>query len=244
MMKLSNIALLGLFIFFGITAEAQTAGISENQFKEKVEIPVDMGYLLYKPEAYKKSKEDYPLIVFLHGAGERGTDLQKVKVNGPFQYLKEGNEIDAVMLAPQCPAETYWQPDEVAALVMKIIKEERIDPSRVYLTGLSMGGYGVWATGGKYPELFAAMAPVCGAIYRPIYRNAQHLQNMPIWVFHGAMDDVVLPENSNKMVMALKQSGNQDVKYTIYPFANHNSWTETYNNPELYDWLLSQKKEK
>ncbi|WBL23062.1 prolyl oligopeptidase family serine peptidase [Zunongwangia sp. HRR-M8] len=243
-MKISKIAILGLFIFFGISSEAQTDGISKNQFKEKVEIPVDMGYLLYKPEGYKNSKKDYPLIVFLHGAGERGTDLQKVKVNGPFQYLKDGNEIDAVILAPQCPEGTYWQPDEVAGLIKKIIKEEHIDPSRVYLTGLSMGGYGVWATGGKYPELFAAMAPVCGAIYRPIYRNAQHLKTMPIWVFHGAMDDVVLPENSNNMVMALKQAGNADVKYTIYPFANHNSWTETYNNPELYDWLLSQEKKK
>lgn len=239
-MKFTHYLLTTLFFFSVMfSVEAQT---SENHFNEKVEIPVDLGYLLYKPEGYKKSTKKYPLIVFLHGAGERGTDLQKVKVNGPFQYLKAGNKIEAVMLAPQCPAETYWQPDEVAALVKKVIKEENIDSSRVYLTGLSMGGYGVWATGGKYPELFAAMAPVCGAIYRPIYRNAQHLKDMPIWVFHGAMDNVVLPENSNNMVRALQEAGNNTVKYTVYPFANHNSWTKTYNNPDLYNWLLSQKK--
>ncbi|WP_417885823.1 prolyl oligopeptidase family serine peptidase [Zunongwangia sp.] len=239
-MKFTYYPLIVILLFSTFfSAEAQT---SENQFKEEVTIPVDLGYLLYKPDGYEKSKKEYPLIVFLHGAGERGTDLQKVKVNGPFQYLKDGNKIEAVILAPQCPAETYWQPEEVAALVKKIIKKENIDPSRVYLTGLSMGGYGVWATGGKYPKMFAAMAPVCGAIYRPIYRNAQHLKEMPIWVFHGAMDDVVLPENSNNMVKALRDAGNSNVKFTIYPFANHNSWTETYNNPELYKWLLSQKK--
>lgn len=215
--------------------------ITEHTFDEKVEMTVDLKYVLYTPDAYKDSDEDFPLIVFLHGAGERGTDLSKVSVHGPLQYIKEGNKINAVILAPQCPDGVYWQPHEVAALVKKVIKENRIDEKRVYLTGLSMGGYGVWATGGEYPELFAAMAPVCGAIYRPIYRNIAHIKEMPIWVFHGALDDVVLPENSNKMVKTLKEAGN-DVKYTVYPFANHDSWTETYNNPELYEWMLAQKK--
>tara|TARA_B100000678_G_scaffold158153_1_gene132151 strand:+ start:43 stop:756 length:714 start_codon:yes stop_codon:yes gene_type:complete len=236
---MKKLTLLLLFIAFGINSAS--AQIEKKKFKEKVEIETELGYLLYTPEDYKTSKKDYPLIVFLHGAGERGTDLDKVKVHGPFDYMQKGNEIDAVILAPQCPAETYWQPHQVAGLIKSIIKKYNIDESRVYLTGLSMGGYGTWAVGGEYPELFAAMAPVCGAIYRPIYRNAQHLKNMPIWIFHGALDDVVLPENSNKMVMALHKAGNQHVKYTVYPFANHNSWTETYNNPEFYEWLLSQK---
>lgn len=215
--------------------------ITEHSFDEKIEISVKLDYVLYTPDGYDDSKEDFPLIVFLHGAGERGKDLSKVSVHGPLQYIKDGNKIDAVILAPLCPDGIYWQPHEVAALVKKVIKESRIDENRVYLTGLSMGGYGVWATGGEYPELFAALAPVCGAIYRPIYRNAFHLKKIPIWVFHGALDDVVLPENSNKMVKALKDSGN-DVKYTIYPFTNHNSWTETYNNHDLYKWMLAQKK--
>lgn len=215
--------------------------ISEHSFDEKVEVPVKLDYVLYTPDGYKDSKKEYPLIVFLHGAGERGEDLSKVSVHGPLNYIKEGNKIDAVILAPQCPEGVYWRAHEVAALVKKVIKENRIDESRVYLTGLSMGGYGVWATGGEYPELFAAMAPVCGAIYRPIYRNISHIQKMPIWVFHGALDDVVSPTNSNEMVKTLKEAGN-DVKYTVYPLANHNSWTETYNNPELYEWLLAQKK--
>ncbi|MBW2961982.1 prolyl oligopeptidase family serine peptidase [Mesonia aestuariivivens] len=236
MKKLTFIVLL-----FCFTINASFGQIEKKNFKQKVELETELGYLLYTPKGYHTTKKDYPLIVFLHGAGERGTDLDKVKVNGPFNYLEKGNKIDAVILAPQCPAETYWQPHQVAGLVKSIIKKYNIDESRVYLTGLSMGGYGTWAVGGEYPELFAAMAPVCGAIYRPIYRNAQHLKNMPIWIFHGALDDVVLPENSNNMVMALHKAGNKNVKYTVYPFANHNSWSETYNNPKLYEWLLNQK---
>lgn len=231
-----------LFLLFTISVYSTSfSQITEHSFDEIVEMPVKLDYVLYTPEGYKDSKEDFPLIVFLHGAGERGTDLSKVSVHGPLQYVKDGNKIDAVILAPQCPEGVYWQPHEVAALVKKVIKENRIDKNRVYLTGLSMGGYGVWATGGEYSELFAAMAPVCGAIYRPIYRNISHIKEMPIWVFHGALDDVVSPTNSNEMVKTLKAAGN-DVKYTIYPFANHNSWTETYNNPELYEWMLAQKK--
>ena len=143
-----------IFIFIYTTSFSQ---ISEHSFDEKVEMPVKLDYVLYTPDEYKDSKENFPLIVFLHGAGERGTDLSKVATHGPLQYIKDGNELNAVVLAPQCPEGVYWQPHEVAALVKKVIKENRIDENRVYLTGLSMGGYGVWATGGEYPELFAAM---------------------------------------------------------------------------------------
>lgn len=147
--------------------------------------------------------------------------------------------MEAVILAPQCAKNDYWEPDQVAALVKKVIAENKIDASRVYLTGLSMGGYGVWATGVEYPALFAAMVPVCGPLYRPAYANVAKLKDMPIWVFHGALDEVVSLENSTKMVKRLREVGN-DVNYTIYPFANHDSWTKTYNNPELYSWLLKQ----
>ncbi|WP_010231729.1 carboxylesterase family protein [Gillisia marina] len=231
---------LVLFFIVGMYSTSFSQ-ITEHSFEEKIEMSVKLDYALYTPDGYNDSKIDFPLIVFLHGAGERGKDLSKVSVHGPLKYVKDGNKIDAVILAPQCPEGVYWQPHEVAALVKNVMKENRIDKSRVYLTGLSMGGYGVWATGGEYPELFASLAPVCGAIYRPIYRNISHIKDMPIWVFHGALDDVVLPENSNQMVKTLKEAGN-DVKYTIYPFANHNSWEETYNNPEFYSWMLAQKK--
>lgn len=218
------------------------AQISEGSFNEEVSRNVSLNYLLYKPENYKNTSEKFPLIVFLHGAGERGDNLDKVKIQGPLKYIEEGNTINAVVLAPQCPDSIYWQPHDVAALIKKTISTEKIDTDRVYITGLSMGGYGTWATAVEYPELFAAAVPVCGAIYRPAYRNPVHLKEMPIWVFHGALDDVVYIENSNKMVMALKQAGNEKVKYTVYPFANHNSWSETYSNPEMYKWMLKQTK--
>lgn len=231
-----------LILLFIITLNLNVfSQVSEHKFDQNVEVPVKLDYVLYTPDGYKDSQKDYPLIVFLHGAGERGTDLSKVSVHGPLNYIKQGNKIEAVILAPQCPEGVYWRAHEVAELVKQVIKENRIDERRVYLTGLSMGGYGVWATGGEYPELFAAMTPICGAIYRPIYRNISHIEKMPIWVFHGALDNVVSPTNSNEMVKTLKAAGN-DVKYTVYPFANHNSWTETYNNPELYKWMLAQKK--
>ena len=118
---MKKLALLLLFIGFGINSAS--AQIEKKKFKEKVEIETELGYLLYTPEDYKTSKKDYPLIVFLHGAGERGTDLDKVKVHGPFDYMQKGNEIDAVILAPQCPAETYWQPHQVAGLIKSIIKK-------------------------------------------------------------------------------------------------------------------------
>ena len=118
---MKKLTLLLLFIAFGINSAS--AQIEKKKFKEKVEIETELGYLLYTPEDYKSSKKDYPLIVFLHGAGERGTDLNKVKVHGPFDYMQKGNEIDAVILAPQCPAETYWQPHQVAGLIKSIIKK-------------------------------------------------------------------------------------------------------------------------
>lgn len=217
--------------------------IDEHVFNGELALPVEMGYVLYTPDGYENSQKEYPLIVFLHGAGERGTDLSQVAVHGPLKYVREGNKLEAVIVAPQCAKDDYWEPDKVAALVKKVIAENKIDANRVYLTGLSMGGYGVWAVGVEHPGLFAAMLPVCGPMYRPAYANITKLKKMPIWVFHGALDEVVPLENSSKMVKRLRSVGNE-VKYTIYPFANHDSWTKTYNNPNVYSWLLKQQKQK
>jgi predicted peptidase len=126
----------------------------------------------------------------------------------------------------------------VESLILKIIKNYRIDKTRVYVTGLSMGGYGTWALAARRPELFAAAVPICGG-GDPATVNV--LKNLPIWVFHGGLDKVVLPEESEKMVRALEKAGGK-VRYTLYPEAYHDSWTETYDNPALYDWMLSKRK--
>ena len=126
------------------------------------------------------------------------------------------------------------------ALLDEIVSKYAVDEDRIYLTGLSMGGFGTWSLATAYPERFAALAPICG---RGNPEKAHVLKDIPVWVFHGAKDETVPPENSQQMVNALKECG-ADVQYTIYPDAGHDSWTETYNNPKLYEWFLEHKLKK
>ncbi|MBO1004015.1 prolyl oligopeptidase family serine peptidase [Pseudogracilibacillus auburnensis] len=216
-------------------------------FHKKVTIKkeVNLAYLLSLPVDYEESEnKSYPLVLFLHGRGERGDNLNLVKAHGPAK-LAEKKEFPFILISPQCPIEiprySTWPvyTDELIALVDDIIERYRVDEKRVYVTGLSMGGYGTWDIAKKYPEKFAAAAPICGG---GSTKDIERLKNIPVWAFHGAKDDVVLIEESKEMVEALRAVGG-NVKFTIYPNANHDSWTETYNNPEFYTWLLSQKKE-
>ncbi|MDD4735720.1 MAG: discoidin domain-containing protein [Kiritimatiellae bacterium] len=212
-------------------------------FKKTVVKDVQFDYLLYLPEGYEaQSDQKWPFILFLHGAGERGNDVNQVKVNGIPKEIDCDNKLPFVVISPQCPREEWWsQPLMVEALnglVDQAVAELNIDTNRIYLTGLSMGGYGTWSLAAEYPERFAAIAPVCG---RGNPEFANRLRNIPAWVFHGAKDDVVEPVYSEEMVAALK-SCDANVTFTLYPDANHNSWDVTYANPDLYTWLLSHKK--
>jgi len=198
----------------------------------------EMRYLLYLPDGYKQdSRKRWPLLVFLHGAGERGDDLELVKIHSPPKLVEAGKKMPFIVVSPQLTIGEWWSPDMVAWLTKELIGALRVDPERVYLTGLSMGGYGTWETAAKYPELFAAVAPICG---RGDPSMAWRLRHTPTWIFHGAKDPVVPIKNSDDMNEALKQYGN--VKYTVYPEADHDSWTETYLNEELYRWFLSHKR--
>ena len=181
-------------------------------------------------------------MMFLHGAGERGDDLNLVKDHGPPKLASEGKDFPFVIISPQCPRNVSWsnKVDDLNALLDHIIANYEVDQSRVYLTGLSMGGYVTWKLASENPERFAAIAPICGGGERRSARR--RLKNMPIWVFHGAKDDVVPLENSEEMVEALKKAGNDNVKFTVYPDADHDSWTETYNNPRLYEWFLEHRR--
>ena len=195
----------------------------------------ELKYLLYLPEGYDPDRERrWPLMVFLHGAGERGDDLELVKIHGPPKLIDAGKKLPFIVVSPQLELGEWWSPDLVAWLLKEMVRTLRVDPDRVYLTGLSMGGYGTWETAAKYPELFAAIAPICG---RGDPSTAWKLRHIPTWLFHGAKDPVVPVKHSNDMNKALKQYGN--VRYTIYPNAEHDSWTETYSNEELYRWFLS-----
>lgn len=202
----------------------------------------NLKYLLYLPDEYQQETAgQFPLLVFLHGSGERGDDLAKVKVHGPPKLIDLGQKFPFVVLSPRCPASKDWDVDAVYSLIKKIATEYRIDETRVYVTGLSMGGWATWDIAMAYPGYFAAIAPVCGRVNRNYPERAAELKSLAIWAFHGAADDVVPILESARMIRALRNAGNEAL-FTIYPTAGHDSWTETYDNPELYRWMMQQKR--
>ncbi len=195
-------------------------------------------YLLFLPEGYLDSKEKWPMILFLHGAGERGNDLQKVKRHGIPKIAEKSEHFPFIAVSPQCPADQYWLTDMLLSLLDEVADGQRVDTDRVYLTGISMGGYATWEMAIEYPDRFAAIAPICGGGNPDEVCRIKHV---PAWVFHGAKDPVIPLSESEEMVNALRKCGG-NVQFTVYPEAVHDSWTETYNNPQLYEWFLKYKR--
>lgn len=218
-----------------VAAPAQEAKI----FEGKVTITAKLNYLLSLPEDYGKSKKRWPLVLFLHGSGESGSDLAKVKVHGPPKLVETKGPFPFILVSPQSPGRG-WDPNVLNGLLDSIIKQYHVDKDRVYVTGLSMGGYGTWSLAATHPEKFAAIAPICGG---GTPADAPKLAKLPIWVFHGAKDNTVPLKRSEEMVEALKAAGGNP-KFTVYPEAGHDSWTATYDDPEFYKWLLAQKRTK
>ncbi len=217
-------------------------GYQQSQkFEKKITKTVSCNYLLFLPEDYGKKRQRWPLILFLHGAGERGSVLNKVKAHGPPKIVKNRKDFPFIVVSPQCPEGDWWteKVEVLINLVDDISARYKVDKERIYLTGLSMGGFGTWSLASAYPERFAAIAPVCGEGSRIM---ALKLKDIPTWVFHGAKDRVVPLEKSEEMVNAIRKRGG-DVKFTIYPEAGHDSWTESYKNQELYDWFLEHSKQ-
>jgi predicted peptidase len=237
------IGLVLCFVLAGcstMNAKATKAGEQSAQtLNKKITQVIDCNYLLYLPANYDKSKDKLPLIMFLHGAGERGNNVNVVKKHGPPKMIAQGKSFDFIVVSPQCPNDVWWPEklDVLITLLDEIESKYNVDTDRVYLTGLSMGGFGTWSLGIKYPDRFAAIAPICGGGER---YGASRLKKVPVWAFHGAKDPTVPLVRSQEMVDAVKRAGG-DAKLTIYPEALHDSWTETYNNPELYEWFLSHK---
>jgi predicted peptidase len=230
-----------MLLIAGLTASAsgqQAATMQEaKHFEATIKVTAKFDYLLFLPEGYGKTKQRWPLMLFLHGAGESGTNLAKVKTHGPPKIVDSKPDLPFILVSPQSPGRG-WNPDTLNALLDRIIRKYRVDKDRVYLTGLSMGGYGTWALAAAHPEKFAAIVPICGG-GNPV--DAKKLARVPIWVFHGAKDPTVPVDRSKEMVEAIRNAGG-DVKFTIYPEAGHDSWTETYDNPQLYNWLLEHKR--
>jgi predicted peptidase len=208
-----------------------------NHFEKKITITAKLDYLLSLPADYGHSRKRWPLVLFLHGSGESGNDLAKVKTHGPPKLVETKGAFPFILVSPQCPGRG-WNADVLNALLDQMVRKYRVDKDRVYLTGLSMGGYGTWSLAAAHPEKFAAIAPICGA---GNVADAPKLAKLPVWVFHGAKDPTVPIKRSEEMVEALKAAGGTP-KFTVYPEAGHDSWTATYDNPEFYQWLLEQRR--
>lgn len=191
----------------------------------------------------KEMKKGLPLIVFLHGAGERGdgsnAEIGRVECNGVLVLAPDDVERDCITVIPQCPENTTWcgHIESIGRFVEELICKYDIDKNRVYLTGLSMGGFGTWYTAMTYPKLFAAIAPVCGG---GMPWNT-YMLDMPVWAFHGACDTTVLPSNSIDMINALTREDRHgaETKFNLFTGVGHNAWDYAYTE-ELYDWLMSK----
>ena len=206
-------------------------------------------YLLFLPKGYDaKAARRWPLLLFLHGAGERGTNVWLVAKHGPPNLVKDCPDFPFIIVSPQVAPGLRWENETMLALLDDIIATHKVDTTRVYLTGLSMGGYGTWSLGTAHPERFAAIAPICGGGDTVLFRlsdpkKAAALKALPIWAFHGDKDTAVPLKKSEEMVEALKKFGCEEVKLTVYPGVGHDSWTETYNKQAFYDWLLKHQRQ-
>lgn len=251
-MKTRILSMLTLLLVSAGLTFAQETMPKSRQTAEKLSRKVTrthkINYLLLLPEDYKaQKKERFPLMLFLHGIGERGTNVNVVKVHGPPKVAEKMSNFPFILVSPQCPPGGWWDNETLIALLDEVTDEYRVDTNRVYLTGLSMGGFGAWSLALAHPERFAAVAPICGG-GNPIPimgfdgKRKETLKSLPIWTFHGDKDQAVPLSESERMVNFLKKYGCKDVKLTVYPGVGHDSWTQTYADPKLYEWFLSHRK--
>lgn len=217
---------------------------TENGFTAHVELDVSLRYLLYLPDDDQgrddQGLDDRPLIVFLHGSGERGDDLSLVLKHGLPRLLHEGLSVPAVVLSPQLPAGQLWtrQVAAVRALIEHIVNQHGVARDRVVVTGLSLGGAGAYELASSYPETFAAVAPICGPWTWMFV--TQVASRIPTWVFHGDADEVVPVGESLRLVEEIRKRGGEP-RLTVYPGVGHNSWDEAYADPELLEWLVERR---
>lgn len=194
----------------------------------------DMNYWLYRPAGDAPP----PVMLFLHGSGERGTDADLVLKHGLPRLIHEGKDFPFLVVSPQCPSDVWWHDvaDTVMALFDHALASETVDSKRIYLTGLSMGGGGTWYIGAHHPTLFAAAVPVCGTMPPGFPDAVCAMKDVPVWAFHGAKDETVPAQNSYVISEKLRECGGS-ARLSIYPEADHNVWDQVYDDPMVYDWL-------
>lgn len=204
---------------------------------------VNYHYINYLPsDYYSDTLKNFPLLIFLHGGSARGNDTIDLYNSGPFDQVYRGREFPFIIVSPQCPKHIRWSTENwFESFYSDIVEKYRIDTNKVYLTGMSLGGSGTWYLAVKYPEKFAAIAPISGFTSHNEYinKNIEQLKNMPIWAFHGKLDDVVQFEETERIVKRLEKE-NKNLKFTIEPEVGHWIHWLIYPSQELYDWFLQQ----
>ncbi|MGE5630957.1 MAG: prolyl oligopeptidase family serine peptidase [Caulobacteraceae bacterium] len=212
-------------------------------FEKEITVRLRLQYLLYLPPEYGADKaKKWPLLVFLHGAGEVGDNLELVKRYAIPRMIEAGQDFPFLVVSPQCHENTYWDMhfEAMDELISDIEDKYAVDSGKIYLTGISMGGFGCFDFAMAYPGRFAAVVPVCGGASYP--ELAEVIKDVPVWVFHGAIDEAVPVEESEKVVKVLRGcKGN--VKFTVYPENGHDVCSLAYLHPGLFEWLLQQRKE-
>jgi predicted peptidase len=213
--------------------EPVTGKVLDKQFEQGA---VKFDYLLYLPPGYGKGEKSWPVVLFLHGLGDQ---IARQKRTGLPRQMEKKQESRFILVTPQNPVKGRWVARDVNVLLDDVVAKHKVDKDRVYVTGLSMGGYGTWSLLAAYPDKFAAAIPICGG---GAPTTAKKFKEVPIWVFHGEDDTTVKIAQSEAMVKALKDAGSTNVKFTRYPKTGHDSWTKTYSNAEVWDWMLAQKR--
>ena len=214
------------------------------QTREHFSLPapcLSFSYLQYLPPAYAESDGDFPLVIFLHGSGERGDDLDLLTLHGWPRYIREGRDYPFILVSPQLPEDKIWcsHIDSLNGLLDHLLSTLRVDPKRVYLTGLSNGGTGTWIWAAESADRFAAIIPVCGAGITWLSYTMVHT---PVWAFHGDCDGAIDHRESLRMVDAINACGG-NARVTIYPGVGHDSWVNAYTDDSLIDWMLAQRRE-
>jgi predicted peptidase len=229
-------------------AQVATTRMAAKTFTFTGSQPVKVEYLLYLPKDYQKNQgARWPLMIYLHGAGERTTNVFGVTWHGPPKLVREGRDFPFIIIAPLCPPKQWWSDTKLLRLLDHAEQEYRVDTDRIYLTGMSMGGSGTWSLGLTQAKRFAAIAPICGNANPSLLKKLsseqlEAVKSLHIWAFHGAKDPTVPVATSERMVEALKRMGCTNVSFTKYPNADHDSWTVTYNNLNFYQWLLRRQR--
>jgi len=222
-------------------------------------------YLLQTPlEDKKKPQAGWPLLLFLHGYGECGNDIGMVKKHGPPKLTGQFDSLaNCVIVSPQCPRKSWWRVEVLKELVEEVVRQQgNIDPNRLYVTGLSMGGYGIWSFISHYPNFFAAAIPICGGgnpfhlpANRPPIKSGiknefkleglKKARDLPIWAFHGTKDHSVPIKETEMLIGLLREAGSTQVRFTSYPGTGHvAAWQKAYNNPKVWAWLFTKKNPK